>query len=81
MKTYFFTFGANHTDWNGMHSPRSLGQYYTTISAFSRDQAIEIMQATRGQKWTFCYESAVAAGVQEFNLQHLPLQQLTLPPQ
>ena len=58
---YFFTFGSNHADSEGL----SLGQRFVKIEAESEVMAREIMWRARGEKWAFCYTSEGFAGQPE----------------
>lgn len=58
---YFFTFGANHVDNEGI----SLGQRYVKIEAESELEAREIMFRARGEKWAFVYDATDFAGQEE----------------
>lgn len=58
---YFFTFGSNHVDNNGM----SLGQRFVKISAETETTACETMWRARGEKWAFCYNAESFAGQPE----------------
>lgn len=58
---YFFTFGSNHVDNEGV----SLGQRFVKIEAEDESVAREIMWRSRGEKWAFCYNAAEFVGQPE----------------
>ncbi len=65
-RRFYFTFGYGHVPDIG---------HYTVIWALSeRNARDKIMAVTRN--WAFCYYSAKAAGVDEFNLIHVPLKKV-----
>lgn len=71
---YYFTFGCNHVAPNGS----SLGDCYTVINAPSREAAIQVMTAARGKYWSMVYPSALEAGVNEWDLREVSLDEISL---
>lgn len=63
MKTYYFTFGYGYR----------LRNCYTTVEAADFNEARKIMAHHHGNRWAFQYDSAEAAGVDRFGLQHVPV--------
>lgn len=75
MKTYYFTYGSNHSDETGA----SLGTCFTPVeitdadlnesNGFNEEHAArQKMFAARDDKWSMCYASQEAAGVVKWNL-------------
>ena len=73
--SWIFTFGSNHRGTNG----EPLGNRYVKIPARSHGEAKIIMVMLRGRKWSHQYESAEKAGVEEYNLSAIPMDQIFLP--
>lgn len=63
MKKFYFTWGYGQSPGIG---------YYHIIEAEDKKTARERMNEKFGREWAFCYESAEAAGVEEFNLKLVP---------
>lgn len=73
-KTYTFTFGFGHTDKDGV----SLGNRYAQATG-TYSEARQAIVDRRGDKWAFQYDEADLAGVQQFNLQPISLEEIQLP--
>jgi len=58
VKKHYFTFGFGQVHENGYH----------VVEADTAREAREIMVSKFGMKWAFQYDSAEAAGVEEFGL-------------
>lgn len=72
-KSYIFTFGYNHLDKNG----ETLENCFVCIDG-SYGVARQKLVDARGNKWAFQYESAELAGVNEFSLKLVSLEDVTL---
>jgi len=68
-----FTFGTDHVTDTGM----SLFGYYTVIDG-DYEQARKQMFEARGPKWAFQYETEEEAGVERFNLEFIPFEDIVL---
>lgn len=76
MPKYYFTFGANHTDKNGV----SLGNRYCVIEAPEEGVARTMMAVARGMKWAFSYPESLFAGqAEKFGLKEVKLADIKLP--
>lgn len=64
-EVWFFTFGAAHVD---AVTGESLANSYVRIEADSEADARRIMCDRFGNRWSFCYPSAEAAGVERYGL-------------
>jgi len=67
MKKHYFTFGFGQPHENGYH----------VVTAQDRDQARAEMFRRFGQKWSFQYDSADAAGVDRFHLHEVKFREAT----
>ena len=76
MNAFIFTFGTNHQTDKGV----SLGNRYAIIKATNKDEAVAIMAMTRGRKWSHCYDDAETAGVLNYKLRSIALDDLYLSP-
>ena len=74
--TFTFTFGSNHKTRDGV----GLGQKFVNIEATDMGEARAIMAMTRGRKWSSCYLSEADAGVAQYELEPIPLEDVYLPP-
>lgn len=70
---FYFTFGFSHV--NGDGTP--LRDRYCVVEAEDEFKARRKMFDVRGQRWSNAYESADAAGVEEFGLTEIALNELT----
>ena len=71
---FYFTYGSNHLTQDG----RSLGQYYTMIEAENMEEARTIMFKARGAKWSFNYATAEGAGIRDWDLKEISLEDVRL---
>ena len=76
MNAFIFTFGSNHQTDKGV----SLGNRYIVIKATNKGEAVAIMAMTRGRKWSHCYDDAEKAGVLNYGLRSIPLDEIYLSP-
>lgn len=75
MADFIFTFGANHTDAAG----GSLGRNFVRINqAYAPQEARDLMFQARGNSWSMCYESEEEAGVDQFDLKEVSLDQIKI---
>lgn len=75
MKNFYFTYGRNHEDKDGI----SLGNSYTEVKAVDEDKAREKMVEARGLKWAFSYpKDQKHSAVDRWNLTHKTLAEVTL---
>lgn len=71
---YIFSYGSNHLDANG----RSLGQCYTVVEAETAAEARQQIVDARGDKWSMCYTSKKAAGVDRWNLKEKSIDEVRI---
>lgn len=74
MPKYYFTFGPNHHDADG----RSLHFRYCVIEADDEAKARHVMSERRGLRWAFTYLTPQDAGVADFGLREISLEDATL---
>lgn len=78
VQEYFVTFGGQHGAWDNDPDRESidLGRRYLRFVEPNEAAVRQVMYAARGRRWAHVYTSAESAGIQQYNLQLIRLEEV-----